>query len=77
MLIFMSRIIGAALLRPEAYEDVEADRSSLWQAIVVVLFSAVAAGVGFLSIRLGQFRGLLYASSAAALVIGGVWLVGR
>jgi hypothetical protein len=39
--------------------------------------SAFAAGVGFASIRLGQFRGLLYASSAAALVIGGVWLVGR
>jgi hypothetical protein len=39
--------------------------------------SAFAAGVGLASIRLGQFRGLLYASSAAALVIGGVWLVGR
>lgn len=39
--------------------------------------SAFAAGVGFLSIRLGRFRGFLYATSAAALVIGGVWLVGR
>jgi hypothetical protein len=39
--------------------------------------SAFAAGVGLVSIRLGQFRGLLYASSAAALVIGGAWLVGR
>ena len=39
--------------------------------------SAFAAGVGLVSIRLGQFRGLLYASSAAALVIGGFWLVGR
>ena len=38
--------------------------------------SAFAAGVGLASIRLGQFRGLLYASSAAALVVGGVWLVG-
>ena len=39
--------------------------------------SAFAAGVGLASIRLGQFHGLLYASSAAALVVGGVWLVGR
>jgi len=39
--------------------------------------SAFAAGIGFASIRLGQFRGLLYTSSAAALVIGGVWLVGH
>ena len=39
--------------------------------------SAFAAGVGLVSIRLGSLRGFLYASSAAALVIGGVWLVGR
>jgi hypothetical protein len=39
--------------------------------------SAFAAGVGFASIRLGQFRGTLYASSAAALIIGGAWLAGR
>lgn len=44
--------------------------------------SAFAAGMGLLSVRLGgaehrRYRGLLYASSAAALVIGGFWLVGR
>ncbi|MEO7157852.1 MAG: High-affinity nickel transporter [Vicinamibacterales bacterium] len=44
--------------------------------------SAFAAGMGLLALRLGgnqqrRFRGLLYASSAAALVIGGFWLVGR
>jgi hypothetical protein len=38
--------------------------------------SAFAAGMGLLSARLAG-RSLLYASSAAALVIGGVWLVGR
>lgn len=44
--------------------------------------SAFAAGIGLLSICLGgnqhrRYRGVLYASSAAALVIGGFWLVGR
>jgi len=43
--------------------------------------SAFAAGMGLLSLRFGtnahRYRGLLYTSSAAALVIGGVWLVGR
>ena len=44
--------------------------------------SAFAAGMGLLSTRLGgnhhrRYRGLLYASSATALVIGGFWLVGR
>jgi hypothetical protein len=44
--------------------------------------SAFAAGMGLLSARLAsnhhrRYRGVLYASSAAALVIGGFWLVGR
>lgn len=43
--------------------------------------SAFAAGLGMLSFKLGgnhrRYSGLLYASSAAALVIGGFWLVGR
>lgn len=44
--------------------------------------SAFAAGMGLLSVRLGgtehrRYRGFLYASSVAALVIGGFWLVGR
>jgi hypothetical protein len=40
--------------------------------------SAFAAGMGMLSVRVGRAsHGLLYASSAAALVIGGFWLVGR
>ena len=43
--------------------------------------TAFAAGVGLIAIRSRndhrRYRGLLYASSAAALVIGGFWLVGR
>lgn len=43
--------------------------------------TAFAAGVGVIAIRSGndhrRYRGLLYASSAAALVIGGFWLAGR
>ena len=44
--------------------------------------TAFATVMGLLSHRLGRrspgsFRGLLYASSAAALVVGGVWLVGQ
>jgi hypothetical protein len=43
--------------------------------------TAFAAGMGLLSVRLGRsggrYRGLLFASSAAALVVGGFWLVGH
>ena len=48
----------------------------------ITAMSAFAAGMGLLAVRLGghqhrRFSGLLYASSAAALVIGGFWLMGR
>ncbi len=44
--------------------------------------TAFAAAMGLMSHRLGRrnpgsYSGLLYASSAAALLVGGVWLVGR
>ena len=39
--------------------------------------AAFAAGVGLIAVRFGHFRSVLYASSIAALVIGGFWLVGR
>ena len=39
--------------------------------------TAFAAGIGLAAVRFGHARHFLYASSAAALVIGGVWLVGR
>ncbi len=44
--------------------------------------TAFATAIGLMSHRLGRrnprsYSGLLYASSAAALVVGGVWLVGR
>jgi hypothetical protein len=48
----------------------------------MVGMSAFAAVVGVVSFRLGhnhpgRYRGLLYASSAAALAIGGFWLVAQ
>ena len=46
MMTFRERLIGAALLDPAVYEDVEADRSATLQAMAVVLLSSLAAGVG-------------------------------
>lgn len=43
---FPARVIGAAALRSATYEDVEADRSATTQAVVVVLLSGLAAGIG-------------------------------
>ena len=43
---FLQRLIGAAALDRAIYEEVEADRGATGQALVVVLASSVAAGIG-------------------------------
>lgn len=40
------RMLGAALLDAATYEEVEADRSATGQALLVVVLSAVAGGIG-------------------------------
>ena len=40
------RMLGAALLHADTYEEVEADRDATGQAFLVVVMSAVATGVG-------------------------------
>jgi hypothetical protein len=42
----VDRMIRAARLEVNLYEEVEADRSTLGQAMTVVVFSSLAAGVG-------------------------------
>lgn len=46
MTIFTDRIIRAAKLDANLYEEVEADREAMPQAITVVVLSSVAAGIG-------------------------------
>jgi hypothetical protein len=43
---FVNRMVGAALLNASVYEEVEADSSALGQAMLVVVLSSVAAGIG-------------------------------
>jgi hypothetical protein len=85
MLRFLWRVVGALALRPAAYEEVEADRRSLPQALSVVMLSGLAAGVPDLEHT--GVRGLL-AGLTAVLVgwlcwswlvfhIGARWLPGK
>ncbi len=46
MTSFKDRIIRAAKLDIELYEEVEADKEAMWQAMGVVVLSSVAAGIG-------------------------------
>jgi hypothetical protein len=43
---FQDRLVHCALLRADAYEEIEADQGATGQAAVVVVLAAVAAGIG-------------------------------
>ncbi len=57
---FLSRVVRAAKLDPNLYEEVEADRSALGQAVGVVVLSSVAGGIGGYG-QLGLLGGTLAA----------------
>lgn len=58
----ISRMIGCALLRPQAYEEVEADRSATVQAMAVVIAGSLALGIGNLAVggAFGLLLGVVY-----------------
>ena len=70
MTSFTDRIIRAATLDVDLYEEVEADRGALGQAMGVVVLSSIAAGVG--SIARGGIGGIL-TGTIAALIGWYVW----
>jgi hypothetical protein len=70
MTSFQDRIIRSAKLDVNLYEEVEADKGALGQAMAVVVLSSVAAGVG--SIERGGLGGILI-GTVIALVGWYVW----
>ena len=65
-----NRIIRAAMLDVSLYEEVEADKKALGQAMGVVILSSIAAGVG--SAAKGGLGAILI-GTAAALIGWYVW----
>jgi hypothetical protein len=70
MTSFKDRIIRAAKLDVDLYEEVEADKGAMGQAVGVVVLSSVAAGVG--SVAIGGLRGILM-GTVVALVAWYIW----
>lgn len=70
MSIFFDRMIRAAKLDVHLYEEVEADKSALSQAMGVVALSGVAAGVG--SIGSAGIAGI-FAGTIAAIIGWLIW----
>lgn len=67
---FGKRLIGAALLDVDTYEEVEADTTATVQAMTVVILSSVAAGLA--TVRYGGAKGLL-GMTLASLVAWLFW----
>jgi len=67
---YTDRIIRAAKLDVNVYEEVEADKGALGQAMGVVVLSSVAAGVG--SISTGGVSGI-FIGTIASLIGWYVW----
>jgi len=70
MSIFVDRVIRAAKLDVNLYEEVEADKSALGQAMVVVIISSLAAGLG----SIGQVGlGGIFIGTVTALIGWYIW----
>ena len=67
---FNNRIIRAAKLDSNLYEEVEADKSALGQAMAIVVLSSIAAGIGLY--KTGGFSGII-TGTMASLVSWYVW----
>lgn len=69
MATFSQRLIGAAKLNVHTYEEVEADTTAFGQAMIVVVLSSVAAGIG----ASGEGAPGLLGGTIAALLAWFLW----
>ncbi|MBE9571248.1 MAG: hypothetical protein IMF11_11515 [Proteobacteria bacterium] len=67
---FQDRIIRAAKLDVKLYEEVEADKGAMVQAMVIVVLASVAGGLG--SLGKGGVNGLIW-GTAIAMISWYVW----
>lgn len=67
---YINRMIRAAKLEPGLYEEVEADKSAMGQAMGVVVLSSLAAGIGIITTQ--GFGGILL-GTITALISWYIW----
>jgi hypothetical protein len=67
---FNNRIIRAAMLDSNLYEEVEADKSAQGQAMAIVVLASIAAGIGLY--KTGGFNGII-TGTMASLISWYVW----
>jgi len=69
---FSRRLMGAAMLDVGTFEEIESDKSATGQALLVVLLSSAAAGIGALGLG-GQSVGAVVFTSVVALLAWAAW----
>ena len=69
----LSRMIGAALLRSETFEEVEADSSAMVQALIVVIIVAIAGAIGSFLSEEGDIVSSLIFGIVFSIVSWAVW----
>ena len=67
---FKNRIIRAAMLDVNLYEEVEADKGAMGQAMGIVVLSSIAAGIGLF--KTGGFSNII-TGTMASLISWYVW----
>ena len=60
---FQNRIIRAAMLDSNLYEEVEADKSAQGQAMTIVVLASIAAGIGLF--KISGFNGIITGTIAS------------
>ena len=73
----VNRMVRAAMLKTDLYEEVEADKTAIRQALIVVLIYSICAGIGAglvdpSTIGVGSFFWKLFLGTLSAL---GFWLI--
>lgn len=66
---FVHRLMGAAMLDVATYEEVEADRAATPQALAIVVFSSLAAGIGARGSSGGAATFAFFASASVLAVM--------
>lgn len=76
--VFVSRMLRAARLEPDLYEEVEADRSAMAQSVAVIMLSGLATGVGASLTEgpIGLLNAVLLSLTAWLLCGLAAWTVG-
>ena len=77
----IGRMVGAAALRPDTFEDIEADESATHQATWVVIIMALATGIEFFGLResvsvprgFGSYFGIVFGCSSWVSLLATAW----